>query len=70
MLEWAAAGQGPTLALLIDHDDAQREFRYASRAGTLDESEPIAEVGARSRWTVVSMAADWSTVFPPAPTRV
>jgi formylglycine-generating enzyme required for sulfatase activity len=45
-----------------------REFRYASRAGTFEESEPITEVGARSRWTVVSMAADWSTVFPPTAT--
>ena len=28
MLEWAAAGEGPTLALLVDHDDDEREFRY------------------------------------------
>jgi hypothetical protein len=68
MLEWASGGEGPTLALLIDHDDAQREFRYASRAGTFEESEPITEVAARSCWTVVSMAADWSTVFPPTAT--
>lgn len=65
MLEWAAAGEGPTLALLVDHDDAEREFSYVSTAGTLTETEPITEVGARLGWTVVSMADDWETVFAP-----
>ena len=32
MLEWASVGDGPNLALLIDHDDAEREFRYVSTA--------------------------------------
>ena len=26
MLEWATAADGFTLALLVDHDDAEREF--------------------------------------------
>lgn len=65
MLEWAAAGYGPTLALLVDHDDADREFAYVSSAETLVESEPVTDVAARSGWTVVSMARDWETVFPP-----
>jgi hypothetical protein len=64
MLEWAAAGPGPALALLIDHDDAEREFAYVSSAETFAEPEPITEVGARLGWTVVSMATDWATVFP------
>jgi hypothetical protein len=63
MLEWAAAGQGPSLALLIDHDDAEREFAYVSTAETFAEPEPITDVGARLGWTVVSMATDWETVF-------
>jgi hypothetical protein len=63
MLEWAAAGNGPTVALLVDHDDEQREFSYVSSAETFVEPEPIAEVGARQGWTVVSMANDWATVF-------
>ena len=65
MLEWAAAGSGPTLALLVDHDDADREFSYVSAAGTFTEPEPITEVGARLGWTVISMANDWETVFAP-----
>jgi phosphoserine phosphatase len=63
MLEWAATGEGPTLALLVDHDDEDREFRYVSSAETFEESEPITDVARREGWTVVSMVQDWSTVF-------
>jgi hypothetical protein len=65
MLAWAAGGDGPTLALLLDHDDADREFSYRGQAETFAETEPISEVAARLGWTVVSMARDWETVFPP-----
>ena len=58
-------GDGPTLALLLDHDDAEREFAYAAQAETFAETEPITDVAARLGWTVVSMARDWETVFPP-----
>jgi hypothetical protein len=65
MLEWAQATGSPSLALLIDHDDAEREFHYTSTAQTFAETEPITDVGARLGWTVVSMARDWDVVFPP-----
>ena len=64
MLEWAQATDAPSLALLIDHDDADREFHYTSTAQTFAEAEPITDVGARLGWTVVSMARDWDVVFP------
>jgi phosphoserine phosphatase len=64
MLEWALSGDGPGLALLLHHDDREREFAYESVSGTLKESEPITSVGNRLGWTVISMAKDWSTVFP------
>ena len=64
MMEWTCAGDGPCLALLVGHDDAEREFAYASTAATFDEAEPIAAVAQRLGWTVVSMAHDWATVFP------
>jgi len=67
MLEWAQAARSPSLALLIDHDDAEREFHYTSTAQTFAETEPITDVGARLGWTVVSMARDWDVVFPPVP---
>jgi hypothetical protein len=63
MLEWAAGGDGPGLAVLVDHDDEAREFSYLSEAGTFAEAEPITAVGARQGWTVVSMVKDWATVF-------
>jgi phosphoglycolate phosphatase-like HAD superfamily hydrolase len=63
MMEWACTGNGPGLALLVDHDDAEREFRYAGTAATFDEDEDILAVAARLGWTVVSMANDWDVVF-------
>ena len=63
--EWVAAADAPTLALLVDHDDAEREFAYISRAETVAEPEPITDVGHRQSWTVISMARDWDSVFAP-----
>ena len=40
MLEYTAAGPGPSLRLLVLHDDAEREFDYAAGAEkALDEAE-------------------------------
>ena len=64
MLEWAGTADGPSLALLVDHDDDERELRYESRAETFTDPESITDVAHRSGWTVVSMAGDWDTVFP------
>jgi len=64
MLEWACAGRHPGMALVVDHDDGEREFRYRSVAATVAEPEPITNVAQRLGWTVVSMADDWDTVFP------
>jgi phosphoserine phosphatase len=68
MLEWAQAAEGPSLAILVDHDDAEREFQYAGSAATVAESESILDVAVRSRWTVASMAQDFETVFASVPT--
>lgn len=62
MLEWALASDCG-LALLVDHDDPDREFSYASVSGTLTEREPITARADRLGWTRVSMREDWSTVF-------
>jgi phosphoserine phosphatase len=63
MLEWANTGDGPGLALLLDHDDAEREFSYSGHSASLGESEPILTTAERLRWTVISMARDWEQVF-------
>ena len=66
MLEWAAASPGPTLALLVDHDDAEREFAYVGSAESFADPEPITDVARRLGWTVASMRKDWAEVFPHA----
>lgn len=63
MLQYTAARKGPSLVILVHHDDAQREYAYdrASQVGRLDKA--LDEAGQRN-WTVVSMKADWATIFP------
>jgi phosphoserine phosphatase len=63
MLEYARAFDGPSLALLIDHDDSEREAAYGSVAATFAASEPITTTARRHGWTVASMRDDWATVF-------
>lgn len=67
MLDWTHHRDGPSLALLVDHDDEQREYAYASEAATVAEDRPITEVGTEEGWTVVSMKHDWEAVFAPLP---
>jgi hypothetical protein len=64
MLEWTSAGDGPRLAALVHHTDAQREYAYdrAAKSGKLDKG--LDEAGAKG-WLVVDMKDDWKTVFKP-----
>ncbi len=64
MLEWAQANPHGGMAVLVDHDDADREFAYTSTAVTFDDAEPITAVADRLGWLTVSMRHDWETVFP------
>jgi hypothetical protein len=63
MLQWVAAGNGPTFMGLVRHTDGQREWAYdrQSRIGKLDKALDHAQ---RAGWTVVDMRKDWKTVFP------
>jgi hypothetical protein len=63
MLEWAYAGRHPGLAVLVNHDDGDREFAYENRGATVGETEPITDVATRLGWVTISMRDDWSTVF-------
>jgi phosphoserine phosphatase len=63
MIQWALAAPGPTLGLLIGHDDAEREFAYESVAGTFESTDSILDIGRREGWTTVSMRDDWDTIF-------
>jgi phosphoglycolate phosphatase-like HAD superfamily hydrolase len=57
MLEHTATGPGPSLCMLLLHDDADREFDYVAGAEkSIDEARA-------NGWNVVSMKNDWATVF-------
>ena len=57
MLDFTQYPDKPSLRLLILHDDADREFDYASGA------EQALERADTSGWTVVSIKNDWARVF-------
>jgi phosphoglycolate phosphatase-like HAD superfamily hydrolase len=65
MLRYTKTGNGPRIALLLHHDDAEREVAYDRefRLSPLNEGlEKADEYGI----TVVSMKRDWSVIFPKA----
>jgi phosphoserine phosphatase len=57
MLTFAKHPTHRSLRLLLNHDDAEREFAYQAGA------ERSLEVAAQRGWTVVSMKSDFETVF-------
>jgi hypothetical protein len=65
MLEWTTAGAGPRLGLLVQHDDAVREYAYDRDSPIGRLARGLDEAGPRG-WVVVSMKRDWQVVHPPA----
>jgi hypothetical protein len=63
MLDYVLGGTGPSIALLVDHDDAEREYAYEGRAGSFDTDGSLVDEARRLGCTVVSMRRDWATVF-------
>jgi hypothetical protein len=63
MLEYVTSGDGPSLGLIIHHDDAEREVAYDrdSKIGTLNTAWDEA---LQKGWIVVSMKNDWNRIFP------
>jgi len=57
MLQYVADGDGERLSLLLEHDDADREYDYSKGA------ERARETAAEEGWTVVSIKRDFRTVF-------
>ena len=58
MLELAYHPDRPTLRLLVQHDDSEREFAYTTGA-----EQALSQAQAQG-WTVISIKKDWATVFP------
>ncbi|MFK8023533.1 MAG: HAD family hydrolase [Ilumatobacter sp.] len=65
MLEYTSTGHGPRLAVLVNHDDPDREYEYESEAGSFVASEGVTDTARRLGWTQVSMREDWASVFGP-----
>lgn len=62
MLQYTMAGPGARMALIVHHDDDEREVAYdrQSKMGRLDKAWDDALV---KGWSVVSMKRDWKQVF-------
>jgi phosphoserine phosphatase len=57
MMQYSKGRRGPSFQLLINHDDAAREFAYAEKDNaSLDAAKKYG-------FTVVSVKRDWKTVF-------
>jgi len=65
MLRYTKTGKGPRMALLLQHDDTEREVAY-DREFRLSPLNEGLEQAAAYGITVVSMKRDWNVVFPTA----
>ncbi|PJN96349.1 HAD family hydrolase [Amaricoccus sp. HAR-UPW-R2A-40] len=68
MLEYAKAGEGARLAMLVMHDDAKGEYAYGPAQGLPDTkvgtfSQDLYDEAVRDGWVVISMKDDWNRIF-------
>jgi len=70
MCEYTKAGDGERLAMLVLHDDANREYAYGpaqdlpdTKVGTFTQA--LYEEAKSKGWTVISMKDDWKRIFGP-----
>ena len=68
MLEYAKAGDGARLAMLVLHDDATREYAYGpvqalpdTKVGTFTQA--LYDEAKKQGWVVISMKNDWKRIF-------
>jgi phosphoglycolate phosphatase-like HAD superfamily hydrolase len=69
MLEYTKAGDGARLAMIVLHDDAQREYAYGPAEGLPDTkvgtfTQALYDEAKKNGWTVISMKDDWKVIFP------
>ena len=63
MLEYTAAGDGARLALLVHHDDADREYAYGPKSKVGTFSDALMAEAKKNGWVVISMKNDWKQIF-------
>ena len=62
MLQWATAGAGRRLALIVHHTDAEREWAYERTSGFGELDKALREASTNG-WTVVDMKRDWKRLY-------
>jgi len=72
MLEYTKAGGGERLAMLVLHDDAQREYAYGPAQGLPDTkvgtfTQALYDEAMAKGWIVISMKKDWKSIFAGTP---
>jgi phosphoglycolate phosphatase-like HAD superfamily hydrolase len=72
MLEYTKAGDGARLAMIVLHDDAEREYAYGPAQGLPDTkvgtfTQTLYDEAKKNGWTVISMKNDWKVIFPLRP---
>lgn len=68
MLEYTKSGNGMRLAMLVLHDDAEREYAYGPAQGLPDSkigrfTQELYDEAQNRGWTVISMKNDWKQIF-------
>jgi hypothetical protein len=68
MLEYTKSGTGERLAMLILHDDGEREYEYGPAHGLPDTkvgafTQALYDEATKHGWVIVSIKKDWKTVF-------
>jgi len=68
MLEYTKAGEGARLAMLVLHDDAEREYAYGPAQGLRETkvgtfTQKLYDEAKKDGWTVISMKNDWKQIF-------
>jgi hypothetical protein len=68
MCEYTKAGDGDRLAMMVLHDDAQREYAYGPAQGLPDTkvgtfTQALYEEAKSKGWVVISMKNDWKQIF-------
>ena len=68
MLEYTMAGGGERLAMLVLHDDAQREYAYGPAQGLPDTkvgtfTQALYDEATSKGWIVISIKNHWKSIF-------
>lgn len=57
MMEYTLSGEGPSMAILVNHDDEEREYKY------MHGTEKAVEDAKKQGWYVISMKKDFKEIF-------